>query len=78
MNIPSLREQITAYLQNPKYAVRGWYCTWWIRHYIESGAVGTRAIRKELDKMLKDGLVVADHSQSNNTMWQMAPKEVAR
>ena len=78
MNTPSLREQITAYLQNPKHAIRGWYCTWWIRHHIESGAVGTKAIRKELDKMAKAGLVVADHSQSNNTMWQLAPKEATQ
>lgn len=67
----TLREDIIAYMNKPQMSARGWFCTWWFRFHIEHGALGTRAIRKELDRMEKAGLVRSDHSQPNNTLWQL-------
>lgn len=46
--------------------VFGWYCTWWFKFAIDQP---TKFIRRELDKMERDGLVKSDRSQSNNTKW---------
>lgn len=66
-----LREDIIAYMRKQNMAVRGWFCTWWFRFHIQHGALGTRAIRNELERMEKDGLVRSDRSQTNNTKWQL-------
>ena len=66
-----LREDITAYMRKQSMSSGGWFCTWWYRHHIDHGALGTRAIRKELERMEKAGLVRSDHSQMNNTKWQL-------
>jgi hypothetical protein len=44
------------------------YCTWWFKNNI---GVSTREVRRELEKMEKDGLVTADRSQRNNTKWSL-------
>lgn len=44
------------------------YCTWWFKFKIP---LPTKVIRKELEKMERDGLVTADRSRSNNTLWKL-------
>ena len=77
MTRQELRDDIIAYMSKPELSSRGWYCTWWFRHHLQHGAIGTRQIRQELDRMEKMGLVVSDKSQSNNTLWQLVPQKVA-
>jgi len=48
---------------------RTWgYCTWWFKFEIPRE---TKEIRRELEKMERDGLVTADRSRSNNTLWKL-------
>jgi len=44
------------------------YPTWWFKHEIP---YSTYSIRKELERMERDGLVTAIRSQSNNTLWTL-------
>jgi len=44
------------------------YCTWWFKFAIP---YETRAIRKELERMERDGLVAANRRLSNNTRWRL-------
>lgn len=67
MNV--LREGIIKCMQDPKWACCGWYPTW--RFKFRLIQYDTPAIRSELNRMEKDGIVVSDRSQSNNTMWQL-------
>lgn len=70
-----LRKGIIEYMQDPKWSCRGWYPTWRFRFWLIQ--YETKEIRRELDRMKRDGLVVSDNSRSNNTMWQLvceAPK----
>lgn len=45
-----------------------WYCTWWFKFAIPHE---TKVIRRELERMEQEGLVVSDRSQSNNTRWRL-------
>lgn len=45
------------------------YCTWWFKFNLP---FSTKVIRRELDRMEKEGLVISDKSQSNNTKWKLA------
>ncbi|MNR54740.1 hypothetical protein D3C85_1749750 [compost metagenome] len=47
-------------------------CTWWLKFHVDSD---TKAIRRELEKMEREGLVTSDRSQSNNTKWRLTAKE---
>lgn len=48
---------------------RTWgHCTWWFKFKIPKP---TAVIRRELDRMERDGLVMADRSSSNNTKWRL-------
>lgn len=76
MTRQELRDDIRAYMSNPELSARGWYSTWRFRHHLQHGAIGTRKIRQELDRMEKMGIVISDKSQSNNTLWQLSPPQV--
>ena len=46
------------------------YCTWWFKFHIDEE---TRVIRRELERMERDGIVVrTNQSTNNNTMWALA------
>jgi len=76
----SLREQIIAEMRRredeqkskwekldifhrPKHAQ---YCTWWFKFKLP---FTTAEIRRELERMERDKLVIADREQSKNTKW---------
>jgi hypothetical protein len=64
----TLRQQITDYMaKEPKPC-----CTWWFRGWLKRE---TKTIRRELEKMEREGLVVSDHSQANNTKWKLVEAE---
>lgn len=65
MSNPELRKKIIAYMQKESGAC----CTWWFKSYIHHE---TKSVRRELEKMERDGLVTADRSQTNNTKWTLA------
>lgn len=44
------------------------YCTWWFKFKIPKT---TKVIRQELERMEREGLVTADRSRSNNTLWRL-------
>ena len=69
----TLRERIIRYMQKNENSVRGWFPTWWFKFHV-SGALDTPEIRRELERMTREGLVEADHSQSNNTKWKQVEK----
>jgi hypothetical protein len=69
----TLRERIIQYMRKNEKSVRGWFPTWWFKFHV-SGARDTPEIRRELERMRRDGLVEADHSQSNNTKWKLTEK----
>ncbi|MNJ37881.1 hypothetical protein D3C77_327170 [compost metagenome] len=73
----TLREKVISYMQQREQNVGGWFCTWWFKFHV-SGASGTPEIRRELERMEKEGLVESDRSQSNNTKWRRikAPEEL--
>jgi hypothetical protein len=48
------------------------YCTWWFKFKIPEK---TGVIRRELERMEKDGLVCADRSYSNNTRWTLTENQ---
>ncbi|MFK0090971.1 hypothetical protein ACIQUS_27280 [Pseudomonas sp. NPDC090755] len=77
MSEKSLREKIIDYMQQREQSPRGWFCTWWLKFHV-SGASGTPEIRRELERMEKNGLVESDRNQSNNTKWRLikAPEEL--
>lgn len=62
----TLREKIIAYTQTQPAIRRP---TWWIQHHIDG--FDTKVIRRELERMEREGLVIADRSQSNNTKWTL-------
>ena len=68
----TLRDKILGYMRQTELGTRGQFCTWWFRFHIGSD---TRTIRRELEKMGREGLVESDHSQSNNTKWRLTAKE---
>ncbi|MNQ73566.1 hypothetical protein D3C85_883020 [compost metagenome] len=65
----TFREQIIDYMKDPRFACRGWYPTWRFKFRLVQH--DTPEIRRELDRMKRDGLVASDNSQRNNTMWQL-------
>lgn len=44
--------------------------TWWFKFNM---GYETKEIRRELERMERDGLVTSDRSQSNNTKWLLKP-----
>lgn len=64
-----LREGIIECMKDPRWACRGWYPTW--RFKFRLVQYDTKEIRRELDRMERDGLVASDKHQSNNTMWKL-------
>lgn len=45
------------------------YCTWWFKFSINEE---TKVIRRELERMERDGIVFrTDRSTNNNTMWAL-------
>lgn len=68
----SLREEITAYMTDHPSRPAGhpWVCTWWFKFHLTEKS--TRVIRRELEAMEREKLVIADRSQSNNTQWRLA------
>lgn len=77
IEVKTLREKIISYMQQSEQNVGGWFCTWWFKFHV-SGASGTPEIRRELERMEKEGLIESDRSQSNNTKWRLikAPEEL--
>ena len=63
----TLRQQITEFMTE-----RGQCCTWWFKGYMNHG---TPAVRRELEKMEREGLVASDRSQANNTKWELVQTE---
>lgn len=45
-----------------------WYCTWWFKFEVD---LPTKAVRVELNKMEKEGIVKSCHKQTNNTRWML-------
>ena len=75
----SLRERITTYMSQYNDPRESWFCTWWFKFHV-SGASGTPEIRRELERMEREGLVESDRTQTNNTKWRLTkykPDEVA-
>jgi hypothetical protein len=76
----SLREKIIAEMktrEEKQKAIFGeqfvreafaWYCTWWFKFGIPST---TAEIRRELEKMEREKIVIANREQSNNTKWML-------
>lgn len=72
-DILTYMKQKTAEHQASKFAGRPVeLCTWWFKFHIDSD---TKTIRRELEKMEREGLVESDRSQSNNTKWRLAAEE---
>jgi hypothetical protein len=67
-----LRNRIINYMRGVPGA-HGWFCTWWFKFHV-SGARDTPEIRRELERMERDGLVESDRSQSNNTKWKLTQR----
>lgn len=44
------------------------YCTWWFN---KRAGIPTAVARRELLRMEKDGIVIADRSMRNNTRWML-------
>jgi hemin uptake protein HemP len=65
-----MREEIIEYMSDDKRSSRGWFATWWFKFHIK-GHADSKAIRRELDKMERDGIVRSDRRMSNNTLWQL-------
>ncbi|SFX16496.1 hypothetical protein SAMN03159390_00586 [Pseudomonas sp. NFACC49-2] len=68
-NESTLRQRITTYMSGDG-GTRDWFCTWWFKFHV-SGARDTPEIRRELERMERDGLVESDRSQRNNTKWRL-------
>lgn len=79
MTEKTLREKITDYIRaKEKSACRDrWFPTWWFKFHV-SGVRDTPEIRRELQRMKRDGLLESNHEQANNTLWRLieAPKEL--
>lgn len=63
----TLRQSILDCLEND--SPQGWTSTPWISSWIDCGKYGAKAIRVELEKMERDGLVKSDRTRSNRTFW---------
>jgi hypothetical protein len=70
IEVKSLREKIIDYMQQREQSTRGWFCTWWFKFHVV-GVSGTPEIRRELERMQRDGLVESDREQTNNTKWRL-------
>ena len=66
----TLRERIIHYMRKNEAGGSDWFPTWWFKFHV-SGARDTPEIRRELERMKREGLVESDHSQSNNTKWRL-------
>jgi len=66
----TLREEITTYMSGANTGRDSWFCTWWFKFHIADHG-GTKEIRRELERMERDGLVQSDHRQLNNTQWRL-------
>lgn len=64
-----LRNKIIFYMMTKHQQEFTWMPTWWFKFSIKEQ---TKVIRKELNKMEKEGIVVSDRQWSNNTMWRLA------
>lgn len=74
----NLRQRITTYMSGVNGSRDNWFCTWWFKFHV-SGARDTKEIRRELERMERDGMVESDHYQINNTKWRLTkykPEEV--
>lgn len=69
----TLRERIIQYMRKNEASSSGWFPTWWFKFHV-SGARDTPEIRRELERMKRDGLLEGDHSQRNNTKWKLTEK----
>lgn len=78
----SLREQITEEMRRYECEQRKYwgdrfyprsaeYCTWWFKRI----GCSVADARRELRLMEREGLVVADRSQTNNTRWLLSEKQ---
>ncbi|WDG79201.1 hypothetical protein PUP68_11755 [Pseudomonas chlororaphis] len=63
-----LREQIIQYMTEKKDDRTTGIPTWWFKFSVPGG---TPKIRRELEKMEREGLAESDHRQSNNTLWKL-------
>ncbi|QXH44231.1 hypothetical protein KSS93_15130 [Pseudomonas xanthosomatis] len=70
IEVNPLRGRIIQYMQGHERRVGGWFPTWWFKHHVEAED-GTREIRRELERMERDGVVESDHEQVNNTKWRL-------
>ena len=68
---PKLRAAIIAEMNRGEEAgeMPFGYCTKWFKFKLLAWTTPT--IRKELERMERDGLVTADRSESNNTKWRL-------
>jgi|GEM_PF-2302086 len=66
----NLREKIIHYMRDQQPPAQKWIPTWWFKFHI-SGVSGTAEIRRELERMEREGLVESDHTQSNKTLWKL-------
>ena len=68
---PKLRAAIIAEMDRAKEAgeMPFGYCTWWFKFKLIAWTTPT--IRKELERMEREGIVTADRSQRNNTKWRL-------
>lgn len=71
-NADSLRGRIIKYM-SVSIDPQDWFCTWWFKFHV-SGARDTPEIRRELERMERDGLVESDRGQRNNTKWRLIKK----
>jgi len=65
-----MREEIIEYMNDDKRSALGWFATWRFKFHI-NGHSDSKAIRRELDKMEREGIVRSDRRMSNNTLWQL-------
>ncbi|WP_342624973.1 hypothetical protein [Pseudomonas alkylphenolica] len=70
IEVKTLREKIIDYMQQREQSTRAWFCTWWFTFHV-AGVSGTPEIRRELERMQRDGLVESDREQTNNTKWRL-------
>lgn len=65
----TLREKILDYIRRCRLQGGNVFCTWWFRFDVMPHT--TKEIRRELGRMEKEGLVISDRSQRNNTKWSL-------
>lgn len=73
----TLRQQILDYMaEKQAYSARMSVCTWWFKFHIDEKNTGL--IRRELNRLEKEGVVKSDRSQSNNTQWWLTNSDQQR